>query len=182
MAQLIPYIVLALGVVAVLGLIVGLVRTRFVQCPSNKLMVVCGQTPMALVRGLNTAAKVLHGGTVFVWPLQQYRFIDLATMHTMISLPPIESTDDFGFEVPLRYHFAVGTAPKTMQYAAICLMGLPVEEIEGLAAEIIRTEVAQLLRGSDGLRDEVEFRDALELALEPTLESKGLVLVGIGDK
>ena len=154
-----------------------LVFRRFIRCPSNRLLVICGKT------GGNTSAKVIHGGASFIWPvIQDYRFLSLEPMHLTVSPPAGVSQENLGFEVPCSYTFAIGTDDESMQNAAIRLVTLPVEEIEKLAADIIRTELAKLVDATDPQVNTEAFHNALKAALDEKLRSLGLVLINIGCK
>ncbi|HWB20982.1 MAG TPA: hypothetical protein VG711_11825, partial [Phycisphaerales bacterium] len=46
--------------------------TRYRRCPSNRILVKYGNV------GTNRAAKCIHGGATFVWPLiQDYSYLSL---------------------------------------------------------------------------------------------------------
>ena len=60
-------IILAVLVVCVVWLFVG----RYKRCPSNQILVIFGKTGQG-------AAKCIHGGAAFVWPvLQSYSWLNL---------------------------------------------------------------------------------------------------------
>lgn len=167
----IAIVVMLIGMLSVLLL----VSRRFIRCPSNRLLVICGKT------GGNTSAKVIHGGACFIWPvMQDYRFLSLEPMHATVSPPSGVSQENLGFEVPCSYTFAIGTDDESMQNAAIRLVTLPVEEIEKLAEEIIRTELARLVDARDGPSGREAFHDALQVAIDEKLRSLGLQLINVG--
>ena len=76
---------LAVGAVfagVVVFMMVTLLASRFKRCPSNRVLVIYGKA------GRGEAAKCIHGGAKFVWPLiQDYAYL---------SLEPIQ------IEIPLR--------------------------------------------------------------------------------
>lgn len=174
MQNLPVFIAIAVMLIGMLSVLL-LVSRRFIRCPSNRLLVICGKT------GGNFSAKVIHGGACFIWPvIQDYRFLSLEPMHATVSPPAGVSQENLGFEVPCSYTFAIGTDDESMQNAAIRLLGLPVEEIEKLAAEIIRTELARLVDATDPQVNTEAFHNALKAALDEKLRSLGLVLINIG--
>lgn len=176
MQSLPVFIAIAVMFVAMLTMVLFVSR-RYIRCPSNRLLVVCGKT------GGNFSAKVIHGGATFVWPvIQRHCFLSLEPMHTTVSLPTGVSQENLGFEVPTSFTFAIGTDAHSMQEAAIRLLGLPIDEIEKLAAEIIGTELAHLVDASVGRPDTMTFHDALKTAIDEKLRSLGLEIINIGYK
>src|SRR5262245_9029607 len=67
--------------IVLLTFFVMLVR-RYKRCPSNEVLVIYGKT------GKGQAARCIHGGAAFVWPLLQE--------HDYMSLEPIQ------IEIPLK--------------------------------------------------------------------------------
>ncbi|MCH8047332.1 MAG: hypothetical protein IID44_26835 [Planctomycetes bacterium] len=173
--QYLPLIVAFAVMLVVMTTMFLLVSRRFIRCPSNRLLVICGKT------GRNTSAMVIHGGAVFIWPvIQSHCFLSLEPMHATVSPPAGVSQENLGFEVPCSYTFAIGTDNESMQNAAIRLLGLPVEEIEKLAAEIIRTELARLVDATDPQVNTEAFHNALQVAIDEKLRSLGLQLINVG--
>ena len=168
------YIAFALMLVA-MTIMFLLIFRRFIRCPSNRLLVIFGKT------GRNTSAKVIHGGATFIWPvIQSHCFLSLEPMHATVSLPSRISPEKLEFEVPKSYTFAIVTDAELMQNAAIRLVTLPVEEIEKLAEEILRTESVRLVDASDTQVTTETLNDALKAVLDEKLRSLGLVLINIG--
>ena len=174
MQYLLPVVVIAVVVIAIPTIFL-LVFRRFIRCRSNRLLVVVGKT------GAHVGAKVIHGGATFVWPvIQRHFFLSLDPMHAAVTLPSRVSPGDLERDVPNSFTFAIGTDEELMLNAAIRLVTLPVEEIEELAGEIIRTELARLVDASEGQSDGKAFHDALGTAIDEKLKSLGLQLINIG--
>ncbi|MCK4564852.1 MAG: flotillin family protein, partial [Verrucomicrobia bacterium] len=67
MTSLIMTIIIA---IAIIGCVMAFV-SRYRRCPSNKILVIYGKTSSG-------AAKCIHGGAAFVWPLfQDFAYLDL---------------------------------------------------------------------------------------------------------
>ena len=83
LAELDPVVMIAVLSAVILFSFLLLLAKRYRRCPSNNVLVVYGK-----VAG-NEAAKCIHGGGAFVWPLiQDYAYLDLEPLQIEIPLTP----------------------------------------------------------------------------------------------
>ncbi len=123
------------GIVAVLlvvFLVVAMVASRYRRCPSNRILVVYGRV------GGQKAAKCLHGGGTFVWPLiQDYAYLSLDPMVIDIPLEGALSLNNIRVNVPSTFTVGISTDPVLMNNAAERLLGLDERKIRDQAQDII---------------------------------------------
>ncbi len=147
------------------------------RCPSNQILVIYGK-----VFG-NHAAKCVHGGGTFVWPLiQDYAYLDLTPRTIHIPLTGALSFQNIRINVPSTFTVAIGTTEATMNQAAIRLLGLDSKGIESMAVEIItgqlRLTVASL-RIEEINQDRERFLECIRHNIEPELSKIGLSLINV---
>ncbi|NLX35186.1 MAG: flotillin family protein [Chloroflexi bacterium] len=119
--------ILALIVIALFATLVG----RYRRCPSNRILVIYGKTG----RG---AAKTIHGGAAFVWPLlQDYAYLDLEPFVVPIELTNALSQENIRVSVPTTITAAISIEEGLMQNAAVRLLGLTQDEIKNQVQDII---------------------------------------------
>jgi len=179
LADLIPlFAVVALTLVA-LGFVMVLVR-RYKRCPSNRILVIYGRV------SAGRAARTLHGGGAFVWPLiQSYDYLSLDPMQIEIPLQGALSMENIRVSVPSVFTVAIGTDEETMNNAAIRLLGLQPPEIMKQAEDIILGQLRQVIasmRIEDINRDRDLFLQKIQDSLEPELKKIGLVLINVNIK
>ena len=155
----------------------GLVRSTYKRCPSNRLLVVYGKT------GRTEAATCIHGGARFVVPLiQDYAWLSLEPLQIEIPLRGALSHENIRVNVPSVFTVAIGTTSELMQNAAIRLLGLSLREIEKQAAEIIFGQLRQVIatmKIEDINRDRDAFLSQIMTNLEPELTKIGLKLINV---
>ena len=170
-------VVTAVAVGFVLFALLLMVARRYKRCPSNRVLVVFGKT-----RG-GTAAKCVHGGAKFVYPLvQDYAYLSLDPIQIEIPLKGALSIENIRVNVPSVFTVAIGTDPETMQNAAIRLLGLGTAEIKQQAGDIIFGQLRQVIasmRIEDINRDRDKFLESIQKSLEPELKKIGLVLINV---
>ena len=158
------------------GLIIMIVK-RYKRCPSNRVLVIFGKTS-----GGN-AAKCVHGGAAFVYPLvQDYAYLSLDPIQIEVPLKGALSIENIRVNVPSVFTVAIGTDPATMQNAAIRLLGLDTDEIKQQAGDIIFGQLRQVIasmRIEDINRDRDKFLESIQISLEPELKKIGLVLINV---
>jgi flotillin len=154
-----------------------LLAQRYKRCPSNKVLVIFGRTP-----GGN-AARCIHGGAAFVWPLiQDYAFLSLEPIQIEVPLRGALSIENIRVNVPSVFTVAIGTEPEVRQNAAIRLLGLSNTEINQRASDIIFGQLRQVIasmRIEDINRDRDTFLQNVQTSLEPELRKIGLVLLNV---
>ena len=160
-----PEAILVAFVVLFLFSFLILLIKRYKRCPSNKVLVIYGK-----VSG-GGAAKCIHGGGAFIWPLiQDYKFLDLDPRQIEIPLRGALSVENIRVNVPSVFTVAVGTEPAVMNNAAIRLLGLRHQEIESQARDIIFGQLRQVI-ASMGIeeinRDRDSFLERVQTSLEP---------------
>ncbi len=150
---------------------------RYKRCPSNKVLVIYGKV------GGKEAAKCVHGGGAFIWPLiQDYDFLDLEPLQIEIPLKGALSIENIRVNVPSVFTVAIGTEPAVMTNAAIRLLNLKSSEIEAQARDIIFGQLRQVI-ASMGIeeinRDRDSFLGSIQSSLEPELRKIGLYLINV---
>jgi flotillin len=166
------------GTVAMLffGTII-LLKTNYKRCSSNQVLVIFGKT----LQG--HAAKTVHGGAAFVWPLiQDYRYLSLEPIQIEVPLRGALSIENIRVNVPSVFTVAIGTQPEVMTNAAIRLLDLTVVDIKKQAEEIIFGQLRQVI-ASMGIEDINRNRDTflqhIQNSVEPELRKIGLVLINV---
>ena len=126
-----PAVVLAfILALIVIALFITLV-SRFRRCPSNKILVIYGRTGKG-------AARTIHGGAAFVWPvLQDYAYLDLEPFVVPIELSNALSRENIRVTVPTTVTAAISVEEGLMQNAAVRLLGLTQQEIKDQVQDII---------------------------------------------
>jgi flotillin len=151
--------------------------SRFVRCPSNKVLAVQGKV------GAGRSVRCYHGGALFVWPLiQQCQFLDLTPMTISIPLKGALSLQNIRVNVPSTFTIAVDKSPGGMTNAAVSLLDLSQRDIESMAMEIIfgqlRLTIASLTIEEIN-QDRERFLEAIRNNIGPELQKIGLSLVNV---
>jgi flotillin len=150
---------------------------RYRRCPSNKVLVIYGKV------GTDNAAKCLHGGGAFVWPLiQDYAYLDLEPIQIEIPLQGALSLENIRVNVPSVFTVAIATDNATMNNAAIRLLNLASSDIEAQARDIIFGQLRQVIASmgiTDINRDRDGFLNSIQDSLEPELQKIGLCLINV---
>lgn len=120
------------SVLLVIFLVIAMIASRYRRCPSNRILVVYGRV------GGQKAAKCLHGGGTFVWPLiQDYAYLSLDPMVIDIPLEGALSLNNIRVNVPSTFTVGISTDPVLMNNAAERLLGLDERKIRDQAQDII---------------------------------------------
>ncbi|WP_231956533.1 flotillin family protein [Posidoniimonas polymericola] len=171
-------LIAAIAIAAMLffGMLMLLVK-NYKRCSSNQVLVIFGKT------GKGQAAKTVHGGAAFIWPLiQDYRYLSLDPIQIEIPLRGALSIENIRVNVPSVFTVAVGTTPDVMTNAAIRLLELSTNEVRKQAEEIIFGQLRQVV-ASMGIEDINRDRDAflshIQNSVEPELKKIGLVLINV---
>ena len=137
----ITMMVIVVAIVMILLSTLILLARQYKRCPSNRVLVIYGKAGKT-----GQAAKTIHGGAAFVWPLiQDYAFLSLDPVQIEIPLRGALSSENIRVNVPSVFTVAVGTEPEVMQQAAIRLLGLTTEEVRKQAEEIIFGQLRQVI-------------------------------------
>jgi flotillin len=173
-------VLIALFLVLVLFGFMLMLAKRYKRCPSNRVLVIFGKV------GTGRAAKTIHGGGAFVWPLiQDYGWLDLEPMQIEIPLQGALSIENIRVSVPSVFTVAIGIDEERMTNAAIRLLGLEKAQIMKQAEDIILGQLRQViatLRIEEINRDRDQFREKIQDSLEPELKKIGLNLINVNIK
>jgi flotillin len=171
--------VIVLGVLVAMlffGTII-LLKSNYKRCSSNQVLVIFGKTTKGY------AAKTVHGGASFVWPLfQDYRYLSLEPIQIEIPLRGALSMQNIRVNVPSVFTVAIGTQPDVMTNASIRLLDLSTDEIRKQAEEIIFGQLRQVIASmgiEDINRNRDTFLDHIQNSVEPELKKIGLVLINV---
>jgi flotillin len=106
--------------------------SRYKMCPPDRVLVVYGNI------GGERSSKCYNGGATFVLPvLQSYSYLALRPMNLDVPLKGALSAQNIRVNTPASFTIGISTQDGVMENAAMRLLGLPVQEIEMLAKEII---------------------------------------------
>ncbi len=165
------------GILAVgaIGTFMALV-SRYRRCPSNKILVIYGKTSSG-------AAKCIHGGAAFVWPLiQDSAYLDLEPFVVPIDLTNALSQENIRVTVPTSVTAAISNTKGIMQNAAVRLLGLTRKEIEDQAQDIILGQMRAVIATmeiEEINRDRQAFLGKVNEAVSGELEKIGLSLINV---
>jgi flotillin len=172
MSVFIPIIIIA---IAIIGTFLAMV-SRYRRCPSNKILVIYGKTS-------SSAAKCVHGGAAFVWPLiQDFAYLDLEPFVVPIDLKNALSLENIRVTVPTSVTAAISNTKGVMQNAAVRLLGLSRKEIEDQAQDIILGQmraVIATMRIEEINQDRQAFLAKVNEAVSGELEKIGLYLINV---
>ena len=158
--------------------LMSLVRL-YKQCPPNKILVISGKTG-------HGAAKCIHGGAAFVWPvIQSFSFLDLEPFVVQIDLPDAVSQDKVRVSIPAAVTVAISTEKGIMENAAVHLLSLGRQKIADLAEGIIVSQMRAVIAtaGSDEIdRDRQAFTARVSEAAAAELAKIGMAVINIDIK
>ncbi|NLX27070.1 MAG: flotillin family protein [Lentisphaerae bacterium] len=172
MEGLVLVIILA---VAFIGAVMAMI-SRYRRCPSNKILVIYGKTSSG-------AAKCIHGGAAFVWPLiQDFAYLDLEPFVVPIDLKNALSLENIRVTVPTTVTAAISNTKGIMQNAAVRLLGLTRQQIEDQAQDIILGQmraVIATMRIEEINQDRQAFLAKVNDSVSGELEKIGLYLINV---
>ncbi|MDR0932802.1 MAG: hypothetical protein LBM70_07290 [Victivallales bacterium] len=169
-------IIAAIAGLVILMFFISLV-TWYRKCPSDRIMVIYGKT------GGNQAAKCIHGGAKFVWPvIQDYGYISLRPLQIAVNLDNALCKQNIRINVPSVFTVGVSTSPEIMGNAAERLFGQTPEAISELAKDIIfgqlRLVIASMMIEEINA-DRETFLRAVEANVAEELKKIGLELLNV---
>lgn len=172
-----PLLGLAAAVVLLFLFVVVYMTTRYKRCPSNRVLVVYGK-----VRG-QQAAKCLHGGGAFVYPLiQDFAYLSLEPTTIDIELTSALSKKNIRVNVPSTFTIGISTVPDIMNNAAERLLGLGEREIAAQARDIILGQmrlVIATLSIEEINQDREKFLDLVNKNVNFELNKIGLEMINV---
>ncbi len=149
------------------------------RCPSNKILVIYGKTGQG-------AAKCVHGGAAFVWPLiQACQYLDLEPFVVPIDLKAALSQENIRVSVPTTVTAAISNESVLMTNAAIRLLAMNRHEIERQAEDIILGQmraVIATMKIEEINRDRQAFMAKVNDAVSTELEKVGLSVINVNIK
>jgi len=169
-----------ISVITVLVLFTFLfIISRYRKCPSDKIMVIYGKVGSRD----GAAAKCIHGGAAFIWPvIQAYEYMDLTPISISVDLENALSRQNIRINVPSRFTVGISTEPGVMQNAAERLLGLKLNEIQELAKDIIFGQLRLVVATMDIEEintDRDKFLEAVSRNVETELKKIGLRLINV---
>ncbi len=174
-SNIISLIILVMCCILVLGFIIFVIKC-FKRCPSNRVLVIYGQTK-------DQKAKCYAGGACFVIPVfQDCAWLSLEPMQIPVPLRGALSYENIRVNVPSVFTVAIGTTEDLMQNAAIRLLGLQLTDVKKQAEDIIFGQLRQVIASmpiDDINRDRDKFLANIQRNLEPELKKIGLVLINV---
>ena len=176
------FIVLIVVIAVLLFSLLLVILSRYRRCPSDKVLVVYGKLA-SNKDGTPRAAKCIHGGAAFIWPVvQAYEYLDLTPMSINVDLTNALSHQNIRVDVPSRFTVGISVEPGVMQNAAERLLGLKLTEIQELAKDIIFGQLRLVIATMDIEEintDRDKFLEAVSHNVETELKKIGLRLINV---
>lgn len=176
------FIVLIVVITVLLFSLLLVILSRYRRCPSDKVLVVYGKLAPNK-DGTPRAAKCIHGGAAFIWPVvQAYEYLDLTPMSINVDLTNALSHQNIRVDVPSRFTVGISVEPGVMQNAAERLLGLKLSEIQELAKDIIFGQLRLVIATMDIEEintDRDKFLEAVSHNVETELKKIGLRLINV---
>ncbi|MDR1735799.1 MAG: flotillin family protein [Oscillospiraceae bacterium] len=177
-----PILVLVLVIVVVFFAVVASLLSRYRKCPSDKIMVIYGKVGGGGKAGVQ-AAKCLHGGATFIWPvIQAYEYLDLTPISISVDLKSALSRQNIRVDAPCKFTVGISTEPTVMQNAAERLLGLKLNEVQELSRDIIFGQLRLVIATMDIEEintDRDKFLAAVSNNVEGELKKIGLRLINV---
>ena len=150
---------------------------RYRRCPSNRILVIYGK-----VSG-SRAARAMHGGGTFVWPvIQDFAYLSLEPLTIDIELTSALSKKNIRVGVPSTFTVGISTDPDIMNNAAERLLGLTEGAIQDQARDIILGQmrlVIATLTIEEINQDREKFLDLVNKNVNAELNKVGLYMINV---
>lgn len=150
--------------------------SRYKRCPSDKILVIYGRTGQG-------SAKCIHGGASIVWPVvQDYEYLDLTPISIDVDLKGALSKQNIRVDVPSQFTVGVSNKEGVMQNAAERLLGLPRDNVQRLAYNIIVGQMRLVIATMDIEEinvDRDKFLANVTTNVEGELSKIGLQLINV---
>jgi len=173
-------VVVVLAILFVFILIYSLFK-RYKRCPSDRILVVYGKVGQK--EGVGRTAKCIHGGAAFIWPIiQDYEFLDLTPIPINVDLKNALSKQNIRVNVPSRFMVGISTESGIMENAAERLLGLTLDAIHDLTADIIFGQlrvVIATMQIEEINSDREKFLINVSESVEHELKKIGLKLINV---
>ncbi len=162
---------------AVVFAVIVFIAQRYRRCPSNRILVIYGRV------GGQLAAKTLHGGGAFIWPvIQSSAYLSLEPMTIDIDLTSALSKKNIRVNVPSTFTIGISTEPGIMNNAAERLLGLDERMISAQARDIILGQmrlVIATLSIEEINQDREKFLDLVNKNVNFELNKIGLEVINV---
>jgi len=173
------YVVIAIAIaILFLFILIYSLLKRYRRCPADHILVIYGK-----VAGKGRAARTIHGGAAFIWPIiQDYQYLDLTPIPIEVDLKNALSKQNIRVNVPSRFMVGISTEPGVMDNAAERLLGQSQEQIHHLAADIIFGQLRVVIATMDIEEinsDREKFLINVSDAVEHELIKIGLKLINV---
>ena len=169
-------IIVIVGLIGLAFLMLLWFISRYKRCPSDKVLVIYGRTGQG-------SAKCIHGGAAFVWPvIQDYEYLDLTPISIDVDLKGALSKQNIRVDVPSQFTVGVSNKEGIMQNAAERLLGIPQNDIRGLAYNIIVGQMRLVIATMDIEEinvDRDKFLANVTANVEGELSKIGLQLINV---
>ncbi len=176
-----PMILVTIMIVVFIVITLMMVVGRYKKCPSDRIMVIYGRTG-----GQKRAARCIHGGAAFVWPvLQDYGFLSLRPLQIEVSLENALSKQNIRISTPSIFTVGISTDEAIMGNAAERLFGLHPDAISELARDIIFGQLRQVIASmtiEEINADRETFLNNVMNNVESELNKIGLKLINVNVK
>ena len=157
------------------------ILSRLKKCPSDKVMVIFGSV-MFHGKGQH-AARCLHGGTAFIWPvIQDYGFLSLRPIQLEVNLRNALCKQNIRINVPSVFTVGISTDEALMGNAANRLLGLTPDAIGELAKDIIFGQLRLVIASMTIEQinsDRETFLRSIEQNVAEELNKIGLLLLNV---
>ena len=158
------------------------ILSRLKKCPSDKVMVIFGSELFRSRTGQH-AARCLHGGTAFIWPvIQDYNFLSLRPIQLEVNLRNALCKQNIRINVPSVFTVGISTDEALMGNAANRLLGLSPDAIGELAKDIIFGQLRLVIASMTIEQinsDRETFLRSIEQNVAEELNKIGLLLLNV---
>lgn len=177
------YLILVGGIFVIFVSLVIYGISRIRKCPSDQLMVVYGKLGKNPDGSPKTYA-VIHGGAMLIKPfVQSYGFIDLNPYNFEMNIPNLKTKDKNIISFESKMAIAVSVMPGIKENAAERLLGLPRDQIEELAKDILFGQVKLYFSEVEIQKQELISEDLILEALVKNINQElskiGIQLISI---
>lgn len=170
-----PVILTAVLIVVGFILVMSLI-SRYKRCPSDKILVVYGNTG-------GSSARCIHGGGAFIWPVvQDYAYLSLIPISIEANLTNALSRQNIRVDVPCRFTVGISTEAESMNNAAERLLGLTSDQIQELARDILFGQLRLVIATmsiEEINSDRDKFLENISKNVEAELKKIGLKLINV---
>ncbi len=174
-------LLIAIGLFVIFAAVLGILA-RIKKCPSDRVMVIYG-SDIFHKKATPHAARCIHGGTAFIWPvIQDYGFLSLRPIQLEVNLKNALCKQNIRINVPSVFTVGVSTDEMLMGNAANRLLGLMPDAIGELAKDIIFGQLRLVIASMTIEQinsDRETFLRSIEQNVAEELNKIGLLLLNV---